>query len=396
MMKSFKSYLTEKQSQHDDLLLVLRGEIKLDMDTACKIWEDCGKRSTFRHVTSKDGAEYLINNTNKNLAISAFKVSSHLRGVETEGEVVLVVDARYKLWFPEDAYTYIGSGGKRWLSMTTDGFRDITKGTAFVREYTSALYDLILTNKRLMNFVDDYDYTLKQTSDFNNKSAFMDRFSLYDPNLSTSAEMLIYQYVQVHSDWKFVQKALALQKKLLDKHSTAIKANLMKLWTSARTPHSALRTRYKNKWSMDEAIVDDIKVKYIIFKGTGFELYMEDLNNKLKIYEEKNPDGPPLTRKNIPKLTDGLYEGYLDEGFALKEPDEPMRASGTIFVPRELRLPFKFIDRENKTKGISFTFMRNEQQILKLDQLKRYKYAWEFLENEYNIVRSGKFLKKVK
>ena len=116
-MKSFKQFFTERQSGHSDFFLLLTGDIKLDRGNACKIWEQCGKRSTFRHITDYVGAKFLIKKKKKDLSISALKFSKEYRGIETAGTITLIVEADYEIWWPRDAWTYIGADSMRWMDM---------------------------------------------------------------------------------------------------------------------------------------------------------------------------------------------------------------------------------------------------------------------------------------
>jgi hypothetical protein len=399
-MKSFKQYITERQKKHSDMFLIFAGDIKLDMDNSCKIWEDCGKRSTFRHTTDLEGADFLINNKNKDVSISAFKMSSNTGGVETDGTVVTIVDGNYTIWWPADAFTFIGSDGKRWIKTNNQAFNTISsKGVTpdrlyngdseispFRLEYLSGLYDLIASNTKLMNYrFVTTDFRLNDQSErqsisqplkdqylFSNKSHFVDTF--YSDKV---VEMLVNSYVDEHGeDKKFVKDALALQRKVLDKHSDTIKSNLLKIWKSARTTGTHTRGKYKHG-GYDEAIIDNIKVQKLIFKLSGINKFFEDVDNILKAFEKLNKN-PKVTKRDLKIKNLG---GLVD-----------MSAVGGVGRFKEA---LNFID-EGKTKGLPFTFMSFGDSLNYIKSaMKMYPKVWDYLEREHGIVKDkGVFLRK--
>jgi hypothetical protein len=393
-MKSFKSYLTEKQKVHNDMSLIFAGDVKLDMDNACKIWDDCGKNDTFRHITDEEGARFLINNKNKDVAVSAFKHSTYKSGIETRGGVITILDAKYTIWWPADAFTYIGSDGKRWIKTSNPAFDSIASPTKdispqnlwgdveispFRKDYFSALYDLIMSNEKLINFVpSDIQYSagvpIKDRNLFKSKDEFVNYFYT-----DRSIESYINEYVREHGvDKKFVKDALKLQRKYLDKHGDTIKGNLMKIWNSARTLGSKARDKFRHG-GFDEAIVDNIKVKQLIFQADVF-IALEMMNLKLhklmnKLVDTKAKTGKALYKEykmNMSELYNKAYEGSVSS-YIMKM--------------------FLFID-QGHTKGLPFSFITHTGTFPLRESFKKHPLLWDYLK-ESGIVRDKSlFLRK--
>lgn len=256
-MKKFKEFFTEAQNKHSEFYLLLAGDIKIDRTNACKIWDKCGKRDTFRHITNLDGAEFLLKNKDKNVTISAMKFGKTLTGIETKGGVVLVVKGNYEIWFPDDAFSYIDKSGKRWIQLDRYEAHYHIFGQDFFDEYLEKLqsllekYDIMeglkMFNYRIYDTGHSHQMSVSKTAEF---EPFVEKFYI-----DNKKEMD-----------KFMKEALKMQVKMLDKYSDKITKYLVEKWNESRTS-SDRKTHYL--WKYDEALISNIEVEKIYFTSFG-------------------------------------------------------------------------------------------------------------------------------
>ena len=239
----YESILDESQSKHDDLYLVLMLNFKLDLIRSCKIWEQCGKRSTFRHITDTKGVINLINNKDKNLSISAFKTGKIWAGIETNATAVLIVEGDYEIWWPRDAWTYIGQDQMRWMDMNK------AKGATSNVAYSIDLNPIIPSE-----MVNEYHVAL---NNFINKFPALNDNSFW-LSLTKPNEEVLHDWIKDNKKEadKIVKEALKMQLKYLDKYSDIIQKRLMAIY------HHRRGEKIKNR--MDEAVINNVKVKEIV------------------------------------------------------------------------------------------------------------------------------------
>ena len=363
-MESFKQFFTERQSGHLDFFLALAGDIKLDRGNACKIWEQCGKRGMFRHVTDIMGAEFLIGNTDKNLSISAMKFSKEMKGVETTGDTVLVVEGDYEIWWPSDAFTFIGVDGKRWISMKSAAFQRIFPAK-FSAEYIKELISLKDKYPKINEFLEKNIRSKYSTSDM---GSLFGSVTLINPYALTSEfENKTWQFQESNKAEveKYTKAVLSLQIKYLDKYSDDIKKNLIKEFNKAKTDKSQRQQYY---WDLDEAVISNVKVKEIIFNKNSFPTFINELQELLD------------DQKRDTSIDDEQVKRWVKH-----ELDEFEDELGMI--------EFK------KWKG-PFTFRANQQPIFKKMKKaisnKKNNEAWDYLKKYHNIVKDkGVFLRRI-
>jgi hypothetical protein len=373
-MKSFKRYLEEKQSFHDDLYLILLGNIKLDPTSSCKIWERCGKRDSFRHLTDKEGALYLINNKNKNVTISALKISNFSEPIETNASIIVNLDANYNTWFPRDAYTYIGSGFKRWVSLNKS-FSGMILTPPFIEEYLKEFYKLIKKNKK---FNDAY-FQAMGTSD---ESEFIKILSgnkslsnVDTTELLTLVKELQYDRKDFNSD-KFEDDVIKLQHKILDKYSDVIQERLTNFWKRLHNVESGTRKRMRGGDDFDEAVVDNISVNHVYLKpnpGNGLLHMVETINDILE--------------GGRGEYSQGEFESQIEDWLN--------DAISTEWSRTRFMLTNDIIDFANKSNGIPFTFVdRNGSLVDIKSSLKKHKNGWDYILKKLNWKLKGIFFRK--
>ena len=246
----YESILEESQTKHDDLFLVLMMNFKLDMLNSCKIWEQCGKRSKFRHITDTEGVVTLINNKDKNLTISGTKLGKIWKGIETDETAVVIVEADYEIWWPKDAWTYIGADNMRWMDMkkaqhpllVDDALNPIIP-PKMVSDYYIAL------NNLLEKFPELNDIDMRAGKNY---------MLIGNGQLPTKPnEEVLREWVKKNKRTadKIVKEALKLQVKYLDKYSEIIQKRLMQVYTSRQG---------KARNRMDEAVINNIKVIEVV------------------------------------------------------------------------------------------------------------------------------------
>lgn len=374
-MKSFKEFITERQSGHSEFFLTLAGDIKLDRGNACKIWEECGKRSTFRHITDTYGAEFLIRNKDKNLAISALKFSKELTGIETDGTATVIVEADYEIWWPEDAFTYIGFDGKRWIAMNKLAWKKIFP-KEFASEYVKALFDMIKKKHpkvhELVESMEFYSHgTVIKHMVYHGNTLVNEPLGGVD--IPDNLEKLEYEFRQdfKSESEKFVKDALSLQLKYLDKHSDVIKKNLVGEFQKSRTDKA--RRRNYSRRDLDEAVVSNIKVTQVILHDDeNFPELVADLQDMVE-YENKFKGDKTEDRK---------------KAFIKKQVESRMKNfSFTLDVLRDAKYKGLFTFR-TFIEGVQFKRMKKA--------VKDYPDAWTYLEKNYGIKRAkGVFLRFV-
>jgi hypothetical protein len=344
-MKSFKAYLNEKQKKHDDGFLLLSNDIKIDRENACKIWDKCGQRDKFRHITDIDGAEFLIKNTNKDVTISALKFSKETQGIETDGSVILMVDADYEVWFPADAFSYIGEDGKRWVSKSAVGYNNFIP-MDFQNDYNEALRRRIKKFRELDEFLEDMDgwgyYQLSSLTPVN---------SMFESKLSTFTDKY------PHKMSRFTKDGLTIQRRVLDKYSDEITSNLVKLFNKGRN-NKDTRRFYKQS-ELDEALVSNVEVKKIVFTNEDPMRFIWGANNSTDI------------------------KAWYD---STKRSDSMKLALATHAI-KKLEV---IVDRLKKInfKG-QFTFVNTYGRVYIIKDVLKPKFnsVWKFLEKELGIVR---------
>jgi hypothetical protein len=422
-MKSFKQYITEKKNamvrdDNTDFTLLLSGDIKLDRDNSCKIWEDCGKRGKFRHITSTDGAKFLIKNKNKDLMISAMKFGKRFSGVITSGIVLLEITADQEVWFPLDAYTFVGKDGKRWTSRFNQKFNEIFSRD-FVDEYHKSMHSLIKSYPELYKFLQSLSrdgavggYGIATLRNYG-------REAFFDDYISPKMDKFAGENKKLANE--FTKKAMEIQKKTLDKYSESIKANLHTLFKASQENPSY----YRDEAVQDEAVVSNITVDKVLLRVEGKEIanvidhihyktIMDDIFKKFsKMEDEKRLETVSnmsreemedfawnaKRRKNLPDGTksDDMYLQYMF-GDVSRKPTDIKNMTMDEFVAYALkRTSFgKKLDYIKKTgfkgqfaffsgfgKDISFKIMKN---VLDSSKDKNSKALWKEIKKRYNIV----------
>ena len=286
LMESFKKFC-EAMTKHSDAFLILMSDIKLDRGNSCKIWEMCGKRSKFRHITDKKGANFLINNKDKNVTISAMKLGKRTKGILSYGDIILLLDADYETWFPEDAYTFIGEDGKRWTSPKARRFTDIF-GEDFLEEYKSGLRKLIQNkHPELHEFLMQSDYRYISGNNIIGESDSINNFS-YDFNSLNETVFNEWEKSNKKLVDKFTQDALKYQLDFLDKRSEEIQDRLINMFRNANK--SKDNRQMYSMWQ-DEAVVSNVKVDKVLIKGfdkLSFNYFFENFGDEiLSSYETK-------------------------------------------------------------------------------------------------------------
>ncbi len=253
----YESMLDESQSKHDDLYLVLMLNFKLDLIRSCKIWEQCGKRSTFRHITDTKGVITLINNKDKNLSISAFKTGKIWAGIETEATAVLIVEGDYEIWWPRDAWTYIGDDSMRWMDMLKA--KNITGNVDYSKDLNP-----IIPSEMVNDYYKELNQYLKKypsLNDADNRAPHIKNYLMrttYKDGSYPSDKSTVYEWIKLNKNdaKKIVKDALKMQLKYLDKYSDIIQKRLMAVY------HHRRGEKIKNR--MDEAVINNVKVKEIV------------------------------------------------------------------------------------------------------------------------------------
>ncbi len=373
-MKSFKQFFTERQSGHSDFFLVLAGDIKLDRVSACKIWEECGKRSTFRHITDYVGTSFLINNKDKNVTISALKFSKEVRGIETTGDITLIVEADYEIWWPEDAFTYMGFDGKRWMSIDIGKRINKILGIDFKEEYIKALVKLIKKYSNVNEFIERMKIKTKSRRS-NSQLYSLEGLVM---NIPSDFEDETYKIVEVYKGEtaKFTKAALALQAKILDKYSDVIKKNLVYEFQQSKT--NLMRRQQYSHRNLDEAVVSNVVVKQVIFTQVQ-ELtnILNELTGGLKnIDRMKKEAADPISfkKKYGSKLdVDGMFDDLK------RNMDDNMDDLYSVKMLRDANY-----------KGL-FTYRTfSKPQFGKMKEAikdKSLENAWDYLQKHYGIKR---------
>jgi hypothetical protein len=356
-MDNFKQYV-ESQSKHSDFFLAVSRDIKLDRQNSCKIWKDCGKRSTFRHVTDIDGMNFLLKNKDKNVTISALKhtkkLTKDIGGVETDGTITLIVDGDYEIWWPADAFSYVGQDGKRWIS--------VGENNNFWSFFPSGFSDYL---KDLWKIIEDYPpiESLIQTAyalDLDNEEGYAEWHYVRGLNVDTYWKMegMTKEFVKKNKSMadRFTKEALALQVKYLDKYSEEIKAKLLLMWKEAGNKTI--------KFDLDEAIINNVQVKRVIFnRGVGdFEKLLSNAERFVRDYNEDS--GQFKNEKEIRTQVEWITVPHL----------------------------IKFIKSKPKQEFAFMGFGFDTAPYKKL--LKKYPLGWNFIEKHFGITKSkGTYLK---
>lgn len=256
----YESIIEEAQTKHDDLFLVLMMNLKLDILSSCKIWEQCGKRSKFRHITDGYGLVKLINNKDKKLSISATKLGKIWQGVETDGTVVAVIEADYEIWWPKDAWTYIGKDSMRWMDMNKA--KNVTSNVDTSRRI-DALNPIIPSKMideyyiALNNLLKKWDFFTYSLNDMDMRATKNYMLISTDQIPTKPNEKLVSEWVKEHKviSKKIVKEALELQVKFLDKYSKTIQKRLMQVYHDRQG---------RRRDRADEAVVNNVKVIEVV------------------------------------------------------------------------------------------------------------------------------------
>ena len=110
--------LYEGKDDRFDLFNAIAGRIKLDNKASQLLLPKADKSKRFRHSTDFDGATFLSTNKDKDIQISASEIKRVCEGVETTGNVIVSLTGRPVIWFPTDAFTYMGEAGVRWMDLS--------------------------------------------------------------------------------------------------------------------------------------------------------------------------------------------------------------------------------------------------------------------------------------
>lgn len=340
-MKKFKQFFTETQSKHDALFLILAGDIKIDRTNACKIWDKCGKRDNFRHITSLSGLSFLLKNKNPKVAISAMKFGKRMKGIETEGDVLVVVEGDYEVWFPDDAFSYIDRTSKRWISIDNYDMHFNIFGDEFFFEYLGGLKKLLDKYRIPKTLEDEYEahYDIQG-------GKILLRSSV---NLEKKVKQMETDYKKEMT--KFKKEALAFQVSMLDRYSAKISKHLVREWNDSKVDKER-REDYKGR-GFDEAIISNVEVKEIVYTKDShyFSRFLERIDEHLEAGRE---DFITNLEYNIPP--------YMLE-----------------MLNSDIKIPFTYL-------GKSYKFGKM------LKAMKDFPLAMKFMKDHYGLIQKGHFL----
>lgn len=317
-MKSFKAYLSEDSSYSNrfDLFNAVAGRIQLNKKAVQYMLPKEEKGKTFRHVTDMKGAEFLITNKNKNVQISASDIAKICKGVETGGSVLLSVSGKPVVWMPEDAYTFLGEGGIRWMDWTSfNGQHKILSKDTMYRYYR------MLAN--ILEKYPDMSEAMYSGGHFPAKELIEDQldslrtayrgYGYYFAGYSgerTADNLRIWMKANKARANKLINDILKIQVKWLAGAESELKSDLGKLYNYLKQSKgdSKAQTKIQNQLSFtkyDEVVLDHVRVKDMYIKLSSnmityvtqqIKLQSENYHTKI----EENQFKQFLSKVNVP------------------------------------------------------------------------------------------------
>lgn len=322
-MKNFKQFYTEVQRKHSDLFNAMGARIKLDAEASRRIIGVlAGQSGTFRHMTNIDGAQFLINNKDKSVSVSAEKFTKTCHGIETSGEIVLILKANHVIWYPKDAWTYRGEGGVRWMDVQEAGRINEIMPEEFLKKLTQETIKIILqTDENLLKIIkDNYAFVSGDEGWYFYHDLFVGDGSL---------EVKISEYVEKNPKVGKVllEKLLKLQKKLLLEYSEEIQKNIRELFKENVYKKRGIKEYY------DEAVVNNIEVTHILVKERMniFKGLLSELDNRDGDLEDQKDYIDSAVRGS--KVRVGLNLGKFINNFNIKNIPITMVTKNCLIEP---------------------------------------------------------------
>ncbi len=270
-MKNFEQFYTEAQRKHSDLFNAMATRIKLDAEASRRIMGVlAGQSGTFRHMTNIDGAKFLINNKDKSVSVSAEKFTKTCHGIETSGNIVLILKANHVIWYPRDAWTYRGEGGVRWMDVQEANRVGSNIPEEFRKKLTQETIKIILqTDENLLKLIkDNYAFVSGDEGWYFYHDLFLDNGIL---------EVKISEYVEKNPKvgQSLLAKLLKLQKKLLLEYSEEIQKNIRRQFKEKVYNKGDIKEYY------DEAVINNIEVTHILVKERmdKFKVLLSQMDN---------------------------------------------------------------------------------------------------------------------
>lgn len=276
-MKSFKKFMAEGTDPLQDFKLALSDNLKIDKNSSCKIWEMCGKRDRFIHITDHKNFNNLVNPP-KNMTISAMKYNKKLEGIRTQGTIRVVLDGDYDIWFPQDLYSARGADNQRWISINqSQGYFSEIFSPKLIKELRKSIKTLLTNTKWFKPFLKVSKFDKDMLSGSNGT------FAVHTKEFNTVLNEMLNTTKNTYKLFdKLLKDILAVQTKVLDKYSDEVQSNLMSIFNKMKTgKYKDVVSSHENKvvanynfddkfddegpdvFNTDEALVKNVKIKHI-------------------------------------------------------------------------------------------------------------------------------------
>jgi len=283
-----------------------------------------------------------------------------MKGIETEGDVIAVVEGDYEIWFPEDAYSFIDRSGTRWIRIDMYDTRYRVLGDEFFYDYMNGLKKLIDKYRIPKTLKDKYgiEYDIVDGKVITFGFNFEDKIKEFETDNQKKMD-------------KFQKQVLDLQVKLLDKYSDKINENLIDAWIQSRTDYDRRQSYIKG---YDEAIISNVKVKEIIYTHDGyrFSKFLNEIQAKIQKELEWVKE---LKSSGVDAPDD--YVSHELEGF---------------IENLEYSIPPSMEEMLNSNIKIPFTYLEQQHFGTMLKAMKKNPLAMKFIKEHYGLIQKGHFL----
>ena len=318
-MKSFKTYFTEASTtsykNRFDLFNAVAGRIQLNKKAVQYMLPKEEKGKTFRHVTDMKGAEFLLTNKNKNVQISASQIAKICAGVETIGSVLISLTGKPVAWMPEDAFTFLGEGGIRWMDWTHfDGMHRILSRESKYQYFKPLAKILEKYPDMLEAMYGGGHFSAKELYD-DQQDSLRTAYQSYGTYFNGSTGERVSDNLRT---WmkdnkatanKILTEILNLQAQWLAGVESELKADLGKLYNDMLTVKKknmvSVFQSMQGLNSYDEVVIDNVKIKNMYIKNSKHMMESmfrhikgrpkEAEDKELKTFLNKIPNNIPFT-----------------------------------------------------------------------------------------------------
>lgn len=283
----FKQLVEAQTEKRFDLFNAIAGRIKLDDLAHRYLLPEVDKSKKFRHTTDKKGAIFLSNNKDKSVQISASEIMKVCEGVETDGTIIVSATGEPVVWFPTDAFTFLGEKGIRWMDWGQFDYNNALLSDKIKKRYYERLSQVFKAYPDMLRAMFSFNITLSGTVPDSDKieiDYLVNKMRRHlDNNYTIFSDMFISGKAKIMAqnlkNWmkenpkdakSLFSLIMDIQRSWLWKASKELRPNLSKAYDNMKTM-SGVRKKAMYQMDMgftdyDEVVINNVVVRNLYLK----------------------------------------------------------------------------------------------------------------------------------